>query len=66
MASFHCSSCKRHWPPEPIYRLCPDCQIPTTSIGSLEPIESTEAASLRKHILFDKFYAARELAATQS
>jgi hypothetical protein len=65
MASFRCSSCKRYWPHEPTYRLCPDCQVPTSSSGSGDPIDSAEAASLRNHILFDKFYAARELAATQ-
>jgi len=59
--ALRCSTCGTDWPAHaPDYGRCPACLEPTAPISGrgVQPLDPTEARSIRLHHEFDRFYAA--------
>lgn len=60
--ALRCSICGIDWPPDLAqYRLCPSCLEATHAVvgDGVEPLDSRDARSVRLHLEFERFYAAR-------
>jgi hypothetical protein len=60
-SALRCSICGTDWPPHAHdYARCPACLEPTAPIrgSGVQPLDPTEARSIRLHHEFDRFYAA--------
>ncbi|HUA47981.1 MAG TPA: hypothetical protein VMA77_22275 [Solirubrobacteraceae bacterium] len=61
-SALRCSLCGTDWPPHVHdYGRCPACLEPTAPIrgSGVQPLDPGEARSIRLHLEFDRFYAAR-------
>lgn len=58
--SLRCSLCNLNFPNDPKYRLCTECDEPTSRIGNVTPMDAAEAQSLLNHANFEKYLATRE------
>ncbi|HUA02617.1 MAG TPA: hypothetical protein VMB27_01865 [Solirubrobacteraceae bacterium] len=59
-SALRCSTCGIDWPPDARhYDRCPACLQPTDRIGgrAVQPMDRTEARSIRLHHEFERFYA---------
>jgi hypothetical protein len=59
-SALRCSICGTDWPPHAHdYGRCPACLEPTAAIcgNGVQPLDPTEARSIRLHHEFDRFYA---------
>lgn len=62
MAARRCSLCAINWPTKAEYIDCPVCEEKTSRMYNADPLDEEEAASLRKHAEFDRYYERREAA----
>ena len=62
MVALRCPVCNVDWPQDPAhYGVCPLCLTSTEAIAgeAADPIDPSEARSIRLHHEFERFYAAR-------
>lgn len=60
MAANRCSICGISWPMRSEYDPCPQCLDSTDRVGNATPISEAEAASLKNHAEFERYYKERE------
>lgn len=51
-----CSLCSYDWPDERDYKVCPSCGEKTDRCRDVTPMDEEEAASLKSHFDFERFY----------
>ena len=61
--TFRCSTCNVNWPHEADYKACLQCGTlcwPKKRVAGEPVLSATEAASIKAHVDFEKYYEERE------